>query len=74
MSTLTSKYQATVPKSVREALHLGAGDRIEFTVERGGTARLRKAAPAAEHELQALEAALAPEWNSPDDDTAYANL
>jgi AbrB family looped-hinge helix DNA binding protein len=74
VSTLTSKYQATVPKPVREALRLGAGDRIEFTVERGGTVRLRKAAPAADGELQALEAALAPEWNSPDDDVAYADL
>lgn len=74
VSTLTSKYQATVPKAVREALQVGAGDRIEYLIERGGAVRLRKAPPAAEGELQALEATLAPEWNSPDDDAAYADL
>jgi AbrB family looped-hinge helix DNA binding protein len=74
VSTLTSKYQATVPKSIREALHVGAGDRIEFTVERGGAVRVRKALLGVHNELQALEAALAPEWNSPDDDAAYADL
>ena len=30
VSTLTIKYQATIPKPVREALQLAAGDRIEF--------------------------------------------
>ena len=30
IATLTSKGQVTIPKSVREALRLAAGDRIEF--------------------------------------------
>jgi AbrB family looped-hinge helix DNA binding protein len=72
VSTLTIKYQATIPKQVREALQLAAGDRIEFLIARGAV-RLRKA-PAAASELHALEATLAPEWTSDDDDTAYANL
>ena len=29
-ATLTSKWQITIPAAVREALHVGAGDRIEF--------------------------------------------
>ncbi len=29
-ATLTSKGQVTVPKSVRNRLHLNAGDKIEF--------------------------------------------
>jgi len=74
VSTLTSKYQATVPRAVRETLQLGAGDRIEYIIERRGVVRLRKAPAAAAGELQALEATLAPEWNSPDDDAAYADL
>ena len=42
VSTLTSKYQATIPRAVREALTLGAGDRIEFIIERDGV-RVRRA-------------------------------
>ncbi len=58
VSTLTSKYQATVPKVVRETLQLCAGDRIQFIIDPSGDVRVRKA----------------PEWDSPDDDRAYANL
>ena len=36
VSTLTVKYQATIPKVVRETLALGAGDRVEFLVEPSG--------------------------------------
>ena len=32
-STLTSRGQATIPKSIRDALHLQPGDRVEFIVE-----------------------------------------
>ena len=72
VSTMTTKYQATIPKQVRETLQVGAGDRIEFVIQRG-VVHLRKARPIAD-ELHALEATLAPEWNSDDDDAAYANL
>lgn len=73
VSTLTTKYQATIPRQVREVLQLAAGDRVEFLIDRSGAVRLRKA-PAAASELQALEATLAPEWDSEDDDLAYAEL
>lgn len=73
MSTLTSKYQATIPKVVREALALGAGDRIEFLIEPAGMIQLRKA-PRLDAELRAIELNLTPEWDSPDDDTAFAEL
>ena len=72
VSTLTIKYQATIPKQVREVLQLAAGDRIEFLLDKNAV-RLRKA-PAAASELHALEATLAPEWTSDDDNAAYANL
>ncbi len=71
-STMTSKYQATIPKQVRETLQLRARDSIDFTIEVDGRVWLRKAAPS--RELQALEATLAPEWNSANDDAAYNNL
>jgi antitoxin PrlF len=34
-STITSKGQTTVPKEVRDALHIGPGDRLSWEV-RGG--------------------------------------
>lgn len=72
VSTLTTKYQATIPRAVREVLSLSAGDRIEFVIEPGGV-RVRRAAPP-ETELQELEATLAPEWDSARDAAAYAEL
>jgi AbrB family looped-hinge helix DNA binding protein len=73
VSTLTIKYQATIPKVVRETLALGAGDRVEFLVDPSGEVRLRKALPDLA-ELRAIEASLAPEWGSEEDEVAYGRL
>jgi AbrB family looped-hinge helix DNA binding protein len=35
-STLTIKGQATIPKAIRDHLHLGPGDRIKFFVHPDG--------------------------------------
>ena len=40
-ATITSKGQVTIPKAVRESLHLHAGDRIEFVVRGESEALLR---------------------------------
>jgi len=40
-STLTSKGQITLPKAVREALHLDAGDRVAFELRPDGAVELR---------------------------------
>lgn len=42
-STVTNKGQVTIPKRVREALHLTPGSAIEFTVNRDGEVVLTKA-------------------------------
>lgn len=73
VSTLTIKYQATIPKVVRETLALAAGDRVEFLVEPSGEVRLRKALPDLA-ELRAIEASLAPEWGSDEDEVAYGRI
>lgn len=39
-ATITSKGQVTVPKSVRDRLHLKAGDRIDFVLEDDGCVRV----------------------------------
>ena len=40
-ATLTSKGQVTIPKAVRDSLHLHTGDRLEFVVHGSGEALLR---------------------------------
>ncbi|MDP3767954.1 MAG: type II toxin-antitoxin system PrlF family antitoxin [Dehalococcoidia bacterium] len=40
-STLTSKGQITLPKIVREALHLDIGDRVAFELRPDGAALMR---------------------------------
>ncbi|MBM4127525.1 MAG: AbrB/MazE/SpoVT family DNA-binding domain-containing protein [Nitrospira sp.] len=35
-STVTSKGQTTIPKEIREHLHLKPGDRVEFVTEEDG--------------------------------------
>lgn len=71
-SRITRKYQATIPRPVRKALGLEAGDAIAFDVE-NGTVRLRKAGPVDIAFARAVEATL-DEWNSPDDEAAYRDL
>jgi antitoxin PrlF len=40
-STITTKGQITIPKVVREALHLQVGDKVYFDVRDDGTVVLR---------------------------------
>ena len=42
-ATMTSKGQMTVPKSIRERLRVGAGDRIQFVVNEQGEVIVRPA-------------------------------
>lgn len=72
-SRLTTKYQATIPKRVRELLSLGAGDRVAFRVVRGRVV-LEKAPAHDPSYLEAMERVLRPEWGSRADDDAFADL
>jgi AbrB family looped-hinge helix DNA binding protein len=40
-STLTTKGQVTIPKAVRDALGVHAGDRVSFVVREDGVVELR---------------------------------
>jgi antitoxin PrlF len=53
VSTLTDKGQTTVPKSVRKALGLSAGDRITFHIGQSGVS-LRRAADAGDPAIGAF--------------------
>ena len=41
-STLTDRYQTTIPESIREALHLEKRDKITFSVEKSGKVLLSR--------------------------------
>ena len=44
-STLTDRYQTTVPETVRRALKLGKRDKIHYTIRPDGEVVLTRAAP-----------------------------
>jgi antitoxin PrlF len=49
-STLTDRYQTTVPEPVRRALKLGKRDKIRFAIRQNGEVVLTRAATAAEED------------------------
>ncbi len=71
-SKLTSKYQATVPTSVRKILQLKAGDVLGFEIN-GNEVKLRRATPLDVAFTEALTATL-PEWGSMEDELAFKGL
>lgn len=71
-SKLTTKYQATIPASVRKILHVEAGDAIAFDIQ-GEEVRVRKARPVDLEFARALEGTLV-EWSSSADEDAYRDL
>ena len=70
---LTSKYQATVPKEIRQHLHLESGDRILYEVLPDGTVVLRKTSDLDRDYLEALNGTMN-EWLSEEDEQAYKDL
>lgn len=44
-STLTDRYQTTVPETVRRALRLGKRDKIHYSIRPGGEVVLTRATP-----------------------------
>ena len=72
ISRLSIKGQVTIPREIRAALHLEAGDLVAYDLK-DGKAILRRAEPfdAAYH--SALSKTLE-EWGSVDDDKAFRDL
>ena len=42
-STLTDRYQTTIPERIREALHLGKRDKIEYVIDDNGNVNICRA-------------------------------
>jgi len=71
-SRLTTKYQTTIPVSVREHLGLKQGDAVVFDIQNGQVI-VRKALPLDLEYTAALSGTLE-EWGSDYDEEAYASL
>jgi antitoxin PrlF len=72
LGKLTSKAQTTIPKGVREALGLKAGDVIAYEIKEGQVT-LRKADAYREGYYDMLNRMFA-YWGSPEDAEAYDGL
>jgi antitoxin PrlF len=72
-SSLTSKYQATIPAEVRKILGLRAGDKIEFEVSAQGEVVIRRISEQDFAYLKAVSETLS-EWDSLADEEAFRDL
>jgi antitoxin PrlF len=71
-SKITSRGQTTIPKSIREAAGLYAGDVLAFETD-GDHLVVRKVTEGRDDHLQGLSEALS-EWASPEDEEAWRDL
>jgi antitoxin PrlF len=73
-SKVTSKYQATIPRDVREFLNLKKGDKVAFQIKSKKDQVIIKRLDSSEEEyLKAVSDTLL-EWSSLEDDEAYDSL
>ncbi|MBI2585735.1 MAG: type II toxin-antitoxin system PrlF family antitoxin [Rhodospirillales bacterium] len=68
-SRITSKAQTTVPKAVREALRVRAGDALAYSIERGRVIVTKAGGAPADDPFAVFD-----EWNSENDRRAYKDL
>jgi antitoxin PrlF len=71
-SSVTEKFQATIPQKIREHLHIRKGDKIMFEIMHD-TVQIRKMVPTDFEYLKSISGNLS-EWNSQADDEAYNDL
>ena len=72
LAKITSRGQTTIPKKIREAADLRAGDLIAFEVVADHVV-VRKVVPGADDYLKGLSEVLS-EWVSPEDEEAWRDL
>jgi antitoxin PrlF len=74
-SKLTSKAQTTVPRPVRAALGINPGDEIAYAIEQGRVILTKVPLRRSRHGHPVEDPfATFREWDSPEDDEAFAGL
>ena len=73
VAKITIKGQTTIPKEVRDALHVSPGDLIAWEVAPDGSATVRRVQPLDLDYLRAVEGTLS-EWAGAADTKAYRDL
>ena len=73
-ATITSKGQITLPREVRDHLHVREGDRVEFEIDRDGEVRVRPVTGSVEELFGMLRRPGAPSRSLEDIDEGLANL
>ena len=73
ISKITVKYQASIPKEIREKLHIKAGDFIEFDIENDQVV-LKKANSNIDKNMLKLMQTNMQEWNSKEDNDQFDYL
>jgi antitoxin PrlF len=68
-SKIRSKAQTTIPRPVREALRVRAGDEVAYKIERGRVIMTKAARKPADDSFATFE-----EWASENDGRAYGDL
>ena len=71
-SKITARGQTTIPKKIRDAANLSAGDVLAFEIE-GEHLVLHKVTQGRDDYLQALSGVVG-EWSSPEDEEAWRDL
>ncbi len=72
LSKITTRGQTTIPKSIREAADLHAGDVIAFEIEDDHLV-VQKVTPGQDNYLTGLSK-VPNEWSSPEDEEAWRDL
>ena len=72
LSTLTSKFQATIPQDIRKYLGVKAGDKLTFAVEKDKVV-IRRMEGLDRQYLASLNTQLS-EWLSDEDEAAFRDL